>query len=58
MAYFHNMIGLLTETIGNPTPISIPFVPSKQLPDSNLHFPIEPQAWHFRQSIDYSVTAN
>ena len=25
---------------------------------SNLHFPIEPQEWHFRQSIDYSVTAN
>ncbi len=58
MAYFHNMIGLLTETIGNPTPTSIPFIPSKQLPDSNLHFPIEPQVWHFRQSIDYSVTAN
>jgi hypothetical protein len=57
-AYFHNMIGLLTETIGNPTPTSIPFIPSKQLPDSNLHFPIEPQVWHFRQSIDYSVTAN
>ncbi len=58
MAYFHNMIGLLTETIGNPTPTSIPFIPAKQLPDSNLHFPIEPQVWHFRQSIDYSVTAN
>jgi hypothetical protein len=58
MAYFHNMIGLLTETIGNPTPTSIPFIPSKQLPDSNLHFPIEPQVWRFRQSIDYSVTAN
>jgi hypothetical protein len=57
--YFHNMIGLLTETIGNPTPVSIPFVPSKQLPDSNLYYPIEPQqTWHFRQSIDYSVTAN
>jgi hypothetical protein len=57
-AYFHNMIGLLTETIGNPTPVSIPFLPAKQLPDSSLHFPIEPQVWHFRQSIDYSVTAN
>ena len=57
--YFHNMIGLLTETIGNPTPVSIPFVPSKLLPDSNLYYPIEPQqTWHFRQSIDYSVTAN
>jgi len=57
--YFHNMIGLLTETIGNPTPVRIPFVTSKLLPDSNLYFPIEPQqTWHFRQSIDYSVTAN
>jgi len=57
--YFHNMIGLLTETIGNPTPVAIPFVPSKQLADSNLYYPIEPQqTWHFRQSIDYSVTAN
>ena len=58
MAYFHNMVGLLTETIGNPTPIAIPFIPSRQLPDSNLHFPIEPQEWRFRQSVDYSVTAN
>ena len=58
MAYFHNIIGLLTETIGSPTPISIPFIPARQLPDSNLHFPIEPQEWHFRQSVDYSVTAN
>jgi len=57
--YFHNMIGLLTESIGNPTPVSIPFVTSKLLPDSSLYFPIEPQkTWHFRQSIDYSVTAN
>jgi hypothetical protein len=56
--YFHNMIGLLTETIGNPTPIEIPLVPSRQLPSSDLFFPIEPQKWHFRQSIDYSVTAN
>ena len=58
MAYFHNIIGLLTETIGSPTPISIPFIPARQLPDSNLHLPIEPQEWHFRQSVDYSVTAN
>jgi Zinc carboxypeptidase len=58
-AYFHNMIGLLTETIGSPTPTSIPFLPAKQLPDSNLFYPIEPQqTWRFRQSIDYSVTAN
>ena len=56
--YFHNMIGLLTETIGHPTPIRIPFMPQRQLPDSNLYAPIEPQPWRFRQSVDYSVTAN
>jgi hypothetical protein len=56
--YFHNMIGLLTETIGNPTPMDIPFVPNRQLPSADLVSPIAPQKWHFRNSIDYSVTAN
>src|SRR5215471_1416837 len=28
--YFHNMIGLLTEAIGNPTPMEIPFVINRQ----------------------------
>jgi hypothetical protein len=57
-AYFHNIIGLLTETQGNPTPIEIPFIPSRIMPDGDYLLPITPQAWHFRQSIDYSVTAN
>jgi len=56
--YFHNQIGLLTETIGNPTPMNIPFVPEQQLPRADLPFPIAPQRWHFRQSIEYSLTAN
>lgn len=56
--YFHNMIGLLTETIGNPTPQTIPFILDRQLPHGDLPSPIEPQVWHFRNSIDYSVTAN
>ena len=56
--YFHNMIGLLTETIGSPTPMRIPSVPTRQLPTSDGPFPVEPQPWHFRQSIDYSITAN
>src|SRR5437016_2917629 len=56
--YFHNMIGLLTESIGNPTPIQIPFIPEKQLPSGDLPFPVWPQKWHFRQSIEYSITAN
>jgi hypothetical protein len=57
-AYFHNMIGILTETIGNPTPIEIPFIPQKQLPKSDQPYPIAPQKWHFRQSIDYMITAD
>ena len=56
--YFHNQIGLLTESIGNPTPTTIPFVPDQQLPRADLPYPIAPQVWHFRQSIEYSLTAN
>ena len=55
---FHNMIGLLTETIGNPTPMEIPFLPAKLLPKADQAYPIAPQKWRFRQSIDYSITAN
>ena len=59
MAYFHNMIGILTETIGNPTPQRIPFIPERQLRFADEVLPLAPlQEWHFRQSIDYSVTAN
>jgi hypothetical protein len=57
-AYYHNIIGLLTETIGNPTPMAIPFVPSRAIASGDLPYPIAPQTWHFRQSIEYSVTAN
>ncbi len=57
-AYFHNQIGILTETIGNPTPIEIPFIPDRQISSGDLPFPIAPQRWHFRQSVDYSITAN
>jgi hypothetical protein len=56
--YFHNMIGLLTETIGNPTPMEVAFVPDRQMASADLPLPIEPQKWHFRQSIEYSITAN
>jgi Zinc carboxypeptidase len=56
--YFKNMIGLLTETIGNPTPIEIPFIARQQMPRADLPLPVEPGVWHFRQSIEYSQTAN
>ncbi len=56
--YFKNMIGLLTETIGHPTPIEIPFLPNRQISHGDLPLPVTPGAWHFRQSVDYSQTAN
>ena len=56
--YFHNIIGILTEMIGNPTPMDIPFIPDRLLPKGDYPFPIQPQKWHMRQSIDYSITAD
>lgn len=55
---YHNMIGLLTEIIGNPTPTSIPLVPDRLIPNGNTPNPVLPQSWHFRKSIDYSVSLN
>ncbi len=57
-SYFHNQIGILTEMIGNPTPVQIPFVPEMQLPRADVPNPIAPQTWHFKQSIEYSITNN
>lgn len=57
-AYFHNIIGLLTEITGNPTPSEIPLVPDRLMPNSATPFPVTPQKWHFRNSIDYSVSLN
>ena len=56
--YFHNMIGLLTEIIGSPTPSSIPLVPARLIPSSANPNPITPRPWFFRNSIDYSVSMN
>ena len=56
--YFHNIIGLLTETVGGPNPSEIPLVPQRLIPNGGTTFPVKPQKWHFRQSIDYSVSMN
>ena len=56
--YFHNIIGLLTETIGGPTPSEISLVPQRLIPNGGTIFPVTPQKWHFRQSIDYSISLN
>ncbi|HYN06044.1 MAG TPA: M14 metallopeptidase family protein [Vicinamibacterales bacterium] len=57
-AAFHNTIAILTEMIGNPTPMRVPLVMNRQVPSSDLTFPVPPQEWRFRQSVDYSVTCN
>ncbi len=58
ITYFHNMIGILTEIIGSPTPVDIALVPDKQLPSGDWPLPIAPQKWHYRQSIDYEISNN
>ena len=57
-AAFHNTIALLTEMIGSPTPMQIPLRMERQLPSADLAYPIEPQRWRFRQSVDYSISLN
>jgi hypothetical protein len=57
-SYFHNIIGLLTEIIGNPTPMNVPLVPSRLIPSGSTPFPVKPQKWYFSQSIDYSLSLN
>jgi hypothetical protein len=58
ITYFHNMIGILTEIIGEPTPMNIPVVASKQLPQGDWPMPVTPGPWHYRQSIEYEITNN
>jgi len=58
VTYFHNMIGILTEIIGEPTPTNIPVIAGKQLPQGDWPMPVAPGPWHYRQSIDYEITNN
>jgi hypothetical protein len=57
-SYFHNQIGILTETIGSPTPVEIPFVLDMQLPRADVPYPIQPRTFYFKEAIEYSVTNN
>jgi hypothetical protein len=56
--YFHNMIGILTEIVGDPSPFSIPLVPDRLIPNNGTPYPVTPGPWPFRRSIDYSVSLN
>ena len=51
-------VHMLSETIGHPTPMAVPFKPGLLLPKGDFLLPVTPQKWYFRQSVDYSVTAN
>ncbi len=53
--FWHNQIGILTEIIGSPTPIEIELTAVSQLPNGDQPYPIKPQTWHYRQSVDYDV---
>ena len=55
-SYFHNAIGILTETIGMPVPIEIQLVPERQLPGNDQPAPIPPQMWRMGQSLEYSLS--
>ena len=57
-AAFHNTIAILTEMIGSPTPMRVPLVMNRQVPTSDLTFPVPPQEWRFRQSVEYSIACN
>ncbi|MEQ1932285.1 MAG: M14 metallopeptidase family protein, partial [Fimbriimonadaceae bacterium] len=57
--YFHNMIGILTETYGSPNPGPLPFVPRFQIPSTDVPFPVEAgRMWHLRDSLEYEISAN
>ncbi len=50
--------GSCPRSSATPRPWNIPFVPSRFVPNGNQPYPIMPQTWHMRQSIDYLITAD
>lgn len=57
-SYFHNMIGILTESFGRPEPTPIKQPLSRRLPYHDYPQPVGAQVWHARQTIEYLQTAN
>jgi hypothetical protein len=53
--YFHNEIGILTEIIGEPTPMRVPLIADQELPTGDLPLPVAPQLWHYSRSLDYMI---
>lgn len=57
--YFHNMIGILTETWGSPNPAKLPFVEKFQIPTTDVPMPVKAGTmWHLRDSLEYEISAN
>lgn len=56
--YFHNIIGILTESFGRPEPTRIRPSLDRLLPDGDHPDPVPEQIWHARQTIEYLQTAN
>jgi hypothetical protein len=56
--YFHNMVGILTETFGNPTPSRVPFSKERQIPSTDAPMPVPAGEWRMKQSLAYEVEAN
>ena len=57
-AYFHNMIGILTEVFGSPDPVPLRQALNRRLPSVDYPDPIGTQTWHARQTVEYLQTAN
>jgi Zinc carboxypeptidase len=56
--YFHNVIGILTESFGRPEPTPIRQPLERRLPYGDYPDPVPAQTWHARQTVEYLQTAN
>ena len=56
--YFHNVIGILTESFGRPEPTQLRQPLKRRLSYHDYPQPIGAQMWHARQTIEYLQTAN
>ena len=56
--YFHNVIGILTESFGRPEPTPIKQPLDRRLPYGDYPDPVPSQTWHARQTVEYLQTAN
>ncbi|MCW5941891.1 MAG: hypothetical protein KIS66_06650 [Fimbriimonadaceae bacterium] len=56
--YFHNMVGILTETWGSPSPTRVPFSKDRQIPTTDLPKPVDVREWRLKDSLRYEIEAN